>query len=919
LSIPIGRPLSNTTAYLVDPAGELATLGQTGELYIGGRGGAGLAEGYLGRPELTAERFVPDPCGTVPGGRLYRTGDLARRRAGGEIEFLGRLDQQVKIRGFRIEPGEVEAAVAACPGVREAAVVVRRDGGEPRLVAYVAGGDLAEIRQRLRQRLPHYLMPEALVALPELPRTLGGKLDRGSLPAPDGGASYTAPAGEIEELVAGLWGEMLGRDRVGAEDNFFELGGHSLLATRLISRLRAVCGVELPLASLFESPTVAGLAAEVERAFAAAAGPEAPPIAPRQEDGKPPLSFAQQRLWFLAQLDPGSAVYNVPVALRLRGQLDRAAFAASCDAITARHETLRTTFVPGALGEAVQRIAPHQPQLLPLVDLGALQAARREEEAHRLATAEAGRPFDLARGPLMRLALLRLADEEHVALLTLHHIVCDGWSMGVLLDELAVLYRALAPLPPLPVQYADFACWQRAWLQGEALEVRLGYWRQRLDGAPPVLELPVDRPRPVAASGRGVRLPVHLPAEPVAALAAAGRRAGATLFMVLLAAWKGLLARLTGQDDLVVGTPIANRNRVEIEGLIGCFANTLALRTDLSGEPDFPALVGRVRATALAAYAHQDLPFERLVEELAPERNLAHAPLFQVMFVLQNAPLGRLALPGLQLEPLAVDAGVARFDLTLSLDGTTGTLEVDLDLFDATTAARLIRSLETLLTAAAAEPERPVADLPLLSAAESGQLREWNATDRAWPSDACLHDLVLAQAARTPGAAAVIGEDETLTYGELARQAGLVAGRLRAGGIGPGAVVGLCVERSPEMVVGMLGILIAGAAYLPLDPDLPPGRLAFMVEDAGVPLVLTREDLVELPSPPVRVPEASPADLAYVIYTSGSTGRPKGVMVPHRAIVNRLLWMQDAYRLTAADRVLQKTPFGFDVSVWEIF
>ncbi|HVR98030.1 MAG TPA: AMP-binding protein, partial [Thermoanaerobaculia bacterium] len=915
MTLPIGRPLANTTAYVLDRRHAAVPPGAAGELCIGGDG---LARGYLNRPELTAERFIPHPWS--PGERLYRTGDLVRFLPDGAVGFLGRLDDQVKIRGFRIEPGEVEAVLAALPEVRACAVLVRRDGpGETRLVAYVVyreGGTprSEELRSRLRERLPDYMVPAAFVVLEALPLTPNGKVDRRALSAsaePErtrSVGSAEAPLDPVEELLAGIWAEVMGLDRVGADEDFFALGGHSLLATRVVSRVRTVLGVELPLRTLFESPTVSGLARVVRES----ASREAPPIVPLPRYGDLPLSFSQQRLWFLDQLEPGSPAYNVPLAVRLDGELRVDLLERAFAAVVGRHEALRTTFAAPA-GRPVQVVHPEPRLELPVIDLSGLPQA-----AGRLAREEARRPFDLGRGPLLRLALLRLGEREHVLLLTMHHIVSDGWSLGVLLREIAALYDGRS-LPDLPVQYADFAVWQRRWLDFAG---QLAYWKRQLgdlNGAPRILELPLDRPRPAMQTFRGASLPVSLPT--VEALC---RRQGVTPFMVLLAAWSALLGRHADQQDVLVGTPIAGRNRREIEGLIGFFVNTLVLRADLSGAPAFGELLDRVRQTALDAYTHQDLPFDRLVEELVPERDLSISPLFQVMLTLQNASRQTFELPGLALSPVDVDGGVEKFDLTLACqegpEGLAGVLGYNTGLFDGSTAARLAARFQALLAAAVADPGLPLPELPLLLAAERHQLLvEWNDTSAPRPVS-LLHELVSAQARRTPEAVAASCEDESLSYGELERRAGRLARSLTGLGVGPDSRVGVRMERSLEMIVALLGVLKAGAAYVPLDPTYPAERLALLVASSGARVVLDRDLRLDVGLPGLQdTAPVAEGNLAYVIYTSGSTGTPKGVMVPHRGIANRLLWMQEAYPLIPGDRVLQKTPFTFDVSLGELF
>ncbi|HEY9422995.1 MAG TPA: amino acid adenylation domain-containing protein, partial [Thermoanaerobaculia bacterium] len=783
--VPIGRPIANTRVYLMDRRGQPVPPGVPGELLTGGDG---LARGYHGRPDLTAELFVPDPFAEQPGERLYRTGDLARWRPGGEIEFLGRIDQQAKIRGFRVEPGEIEAALGEHPAVREAAVVVAGAGEACQLVAYCSWheekGDAAELRRFLLQRLPEHLVPSAFVILPELPLTVNGKVDRKALAAlrPERTASSATgaePRTPAEELLAGIFAEVLGLERVGVEDDFFDLGGYSLTATRLVSRIREVFGRELPLRLIFESPTVAKLA---ERIASLREGQVAPPIQPVPRGPGLPLSFAQQRLWLIDQLEPGSAAYNVPAAVRLEGDLDPAALEAALSEIVRRHEALRTTFERGPEGEPVQQVQSSFPVPLPVIDLRGL--ATFAAESIRLAREEAGRPFHLAVGPVLRASLLLLGEREQVLLLTMHHIVSDGWSMGVLVRELVALYRAFAsgetsPLPELPVQYADFAVWQRRWLTGEVLAAALSHWREYLAGARPTLELPTDRPRPAVQSFRGATLPVSFPASLLQDLRQLARRRGTTLFMVLLAGFQTLLARLAGQRDISVGTPIAGRTHLQTEGLIGFFVNTLVLRSDLSGEPGFGELLEHVRETTLEAYAYQDLPFEKLVEELAPERDLGRTPLFQVMLALQNTPVASLELPGLRLKPLNAGGDTAKFELTLSLAEDhgilTGTAEYKKHLFDATTVRRLLGQLENLLRSALSAPEGTVFDLELMGVAERLQvMKEWSGAGLGYPRELCVHELFEERAKLHPDAAAVSFLGETWSYGELDRRSGLL-------------------------------------------------------------------------------------------------------------------------------------------------
>ncbi len=733
--VPIGQPVWNTRIHLLDRWGTEVPVGVAGELHIGG---VQVGRGYLGRPELTAERFVPDGLGSAPGerqsdwngglgaresnwngglgARLYRTGDLARRLPAGEVEYLGRLDFQVKVRGFRIEPGEIEAALAAQPGVREAVVLARPEPGRSgaRLVAYLvpaaadgaaadgagsAADDLvAALRGGLAERLPEHMVPQAFVVLAELPRSPNGKADRralaavGPAPAAPAAGGQVAPRTPVEQLLAELWCETLGVEQAGVREHFFAAGGNSIGGAILINRLQERLGVAVPVAAIFQHPTIEGLAGYLEEEHpravvrlwaaaemaadgdelldddepAAAAAAAAEWVVPRVLDlaAAPPqalpLSYAQERLWFLDQLDPGTATYNLPSALQLSGRLDVAALAGSQCEVVRRHAALRTVFTV-VDGRPCQVVTPARREALPLADLAALPAAARDREVRRLADEEALQPFDLARGPLLRTGLLRLAPDEHVILLTMHHIVSDGWSMGVLIHEVAVLYAAEvqgrpSPLHALPIQYADYAVWQRGWLQGELLDRELAYWRAALAGVPP-LQLPTDRPRPAVQSFRGGDSPVRTARTLLTGLRELARAEQATLYVVLLAGFQALLARHSGQEDLSVGSPIANRTRTEIEGLIGFFLNTLVLRTDLAGDPGFRTLLERVRGVAFAAYDHQAVPFEKVVQELAPERNLSRTPLFQVLLVLQNAPMGEMRLPGLTIARIEREGG----------------------------------------------------------------------------------------------------------------------------------------------------------------------------------------------------------------------------------------------------------------------
>jgi amino acid adenylation domain-containing protein len=734
-SVPIGRPIANTNVYVLDDRMQPVGIGVPGELCIGGDG---LARDYLNSPGLTAEKFIPHPFGARPGARLYLTGDVVRYAPDGTIEFIGRRDNQVKVRGFRIELGEIESALAVHPLVSGCAVLAREDvPGEKRLVAYVTleQGDapaVGEWRAFLKERLPDYMIPSAFVVLEEFPLTPNGKVDRRALPkpaAPELESSMAAPRTPTEEILAGIWTQVLGLERVGVHDDFFELGGHSLSATQLISRVREAFNVEMPLRVVFEHATVARMAAAIEAEMSASRNIEMPPITRVSRESELPLSFAQQRLWFFQQFEPGSIFYNIPLALRLGGKLDVEAFERTLGEIVRRHEVLRTTFDSHA-GRPVQIINEAQPVKLPVNDLTHLPEDEREAEARRLAALEALEPFDLGAGPLMRASLLRLGREEHILLFTIHHIISDGWSMGVLVKEVVALYGAYSrdeesPLEELSIQYADYAAWQRGWLKGEVLQQQLSYWKRQVGGTLPVLNLPSDRPRPPIQSYRGAQRSMSIDKELADGLRALCRREGVTLYMLLLAAFKTLLARYTEQDDILVGTVVANRTRAEVENMLGMFINMLTMRTDLSGNPSFTELLGRVREVALGAYANQDVPFEKLVEELHPKRSLSHSPLVQVTFGLQNAPMGTLELPELRLDLVPFENESVRFDLTVwmseSEEGLGGSWTYSLDLFDESRIEQMQRRFVTLLRNIVARPETKLKALEILTDEEREQ------------------------------------------------------------------------------------------------------------------------------------------------------------------------------------------------------
>jgi amino acid adenylation domain-containing protein len=881
----IGIPIPDLELYLLDERLAPVPIGAVGEIFVGG---AGVARGYLRRPALTASRMIANPFRE---GRLYRTGDLARRLPNGDIEFAGRADEQVKVRGFRIELPEIEAVLAEHELVAHAVVLLREEQpGDQRLVAYIVprGGaiDERELRRHAASRLPDYMIPGAFVMLDELPLTPNGKLNRQALPPPPATRSemsdnYVAPHSPIEERLCAIWAEVLRLTRVGANDDFFALGGHSLLATQLVSRVRAAFGIDLPLRAIFTHPTPAGLARAVESAQPSDV--DAPRPVPRA--AHMPLSFGQQRLWFLDQLHPRSALYNVVSALRLEGDLDVATLRRALDEIVRRHEILRTTF--GSEG-----------QVIAAGGVMALEIAEWDES--RIA-AEAVKPFDLQLGPLLRGVLMRKAPREHLLLVAMHHIITDGWSLGVFARELRDLYEG-RPLPPLELQYADFAQWQRK----RSLDSQHDYWLRRLEGLSTTDVLPPDRPRPIEPRGRGAIHRFRIPE----AIRAFARQHDTTLFMSLLAAFAAVLHRAGGVSDLPIGVPVANRTRAEIEKLIGFFVNTVVMRIDLSGHPTLGELVARVKETALDAYAHQDLPFETLVEALQPARDRSRHPLFQTMFVLQSAPAEPLRLGELTIQPQPLDTGISKFDLTLlveeSPDALEAVLEYDSDLFEPATIARLAERIRVLCHGL---------DVDALPADELRLIEQWSDGGRA-EAAGTLVDRFNSQAARTPNAPALTFGDTTLTYTELDAAAGGLAQRLIEKGAGPESVVALCMDRSLEMVIAILATLKSGAAYLPVDPAYPPERIAWMLEESGVAVTLRQGDVALSPGRHVER-SIQPGSTAYVIYTSGSTGRPKGVAVTHANAVASVAARLRHYG--GPESFLLVPSFSFDSSVAVIF
>jgi amino acid adenylation domain-containing protein len=1064
---PIGQPFPGTCTYILDDNLEPVPIGTPGELYLGG---VGVARGYHNRPDITAQRFVPDPHSEKPQARMYKTGDRSRFRSDSAIEFLGRLDDQVKIRGFRIELGEVESALAGHPAVQECAAAVKVDHmGDERIVAYftVANGAKAstsDLADRARRLLPAQMTPAVFVETDRLPRMPNGKIDRKALPDPDRSASGpTVDDSQVEEGVlqslGRIWADAIGVESAGPGDNFFNLGGHSISAIRVVARIREEFGVEIPIGDFFAAESLADLASWLERdkwvaetetlpndsearVEQRASTPRARPdsknefVAPRndlerhvadiwedllnvapigafdnffdlgghslramalaariEEEFKvrtpvrvlfetstlaelaeridtaepisndesiqaagnravkareSPMSFAQQRLWFLDRLEPNQAIYNVPYAVSMKGPLNVDGLRFALDRIVQRHESLRTVFAYRT-GAAVQIVLESLDLPIASTDLTEKEEADRERRASEMLSVEASRTFDLERGPLIRALLIKLGDLEHVFMLTMHHIVSDGWSLAVLNRELSILYSAFLegqsdPLAGLKIQYADYAAWQRDWMAGDVLRKDLAYWKKQLAGPPATLELPTDNARPRRKSYRGARFYVDLSKTLSDSFDRMCRQASVTHYMGLLAAYDVLLSQWCGQTDVVVGSPIAGRDRAETQSLIGFFVNTLVMRTDLSGDPTFSDLLQRVRRTAVEAYAHQGLPFEKLVEELHPERNTSRSPIFQVMFAVQDGAARRMTLPGLEIEPISVETGTTKFDLSVSLSNTkrglVGSWRYDADLFDKSTIHRLADGFSTLLEKIVTDPHQPLSQLPGITESDRGkELNEWNDSSGDNLGDRCIHRLVEEQSDRSPHAEALVFESERMSYDELNRRANQLARYLRSKEVGSETPVGVCLERSNELAVGLLAVLKAGGACVPLDPAYPKQRLSFMLADSAAKVVLTQKDLLSIlpdgdatavcideqrgqieaeSSENLSIP-VGPDNLAYVMYTSGSTGRPNGVAVEHRGIVSLIEWALQTFSRDQLSGMLFSTSISFDPSVFELF
>ncbi|MHB2147695.1 amino acid adenylation domain-containing protein [Calditrichota bacterium LG25] len=943
----IGEPIPDLQVYILDQYFQPQPIGIPGEIHVGG---AGLARGYLKREELTATKFVPHPFSDQPNARLYRSGDLGRFLPNGDIEYIGRIDNQIKIRGFRIELGEIETLLARHPAVRACLVTTTRDHqGNNLIAAYIVPAEGQQVsgqqlREYLRESLPEYMVPSAFVALDEFPLTPNGKIDRRALPDPlthriDLQREYEPPKTPTEEALAKIFGEILNISKVGSNDHFFELGGHSLLATQLISRIRDALGVDLPLKTLFEHPVISELGQAIDHLKRKSTGMEEPPIKPIDRSGELPLSFAQQRLWFLYQMQPDDASYNIPAAFRVKGPLKVELLQQVMDEIARRHETLRTVFktVDGRPKVEILEQSPIKIER---------QKISGEKSVEEYIVAEARTPFNLESGPLVRVKTLEINPEEYVIILNMHHIISDGWSMGILMNEVGALYRAFSqgqpsPLPELEIQYVDFAAWQRQWLQGEVLEEHLNFWKEKLGHGSPPLQLPTDFPRPATLSYNGAHL--HFKIDPLLSkkIRDFSQEHDLTLFMTLLSAFMLLLNKYTAQQDISVGTPVANRTRSEIEKLIGFFVNTLVMRGDLDNSQSVNDFLQQIKDYALGAFAHQDLPFEKVVDAIQPDRDVAHTPLFQVMFMLQNLPAGTQQISDITIEPMSVENGLSQFELTLALteveDGINGSLEYNTDLFKAQTMRRFIDHFLFIVEQMISHPHKTLKQISLVSEEELKALKGvWQETAREIPEMA-IHHLIEVQAEVHPQKTALISGQERMTYGELNRLSSALAAFLVKQGIGKGKRVGISLSRSPRLIVSLLAILKSGAAYVPLDVNYPRERLEFMVRDAAISLLITESSLKErvnfenVPllaldenadwqaTPAKDLPSVSPEQAAYVIYTSGSTGQPKGVMVSHRSVVNHNLAMAELFELSEQDRMLQFATINFDAAGEEIY
>ncbi|RMH66210.1 MAG: amino acid adenylation domain-containing protein [Calditrichaeota bacterium] len=953
---PIGRPIYNDRVYIVDPFMRPTPVGVPGELCIAS---PGLAIGYHKRPDLTAEKFINNPFSTDEGARIYRSGDLARWLDDGVIEFIGRIDFQVKIRGNRIELGEIEAVLNDYEAVRDAVVIALGDAPERmRLAAYIipAGDsvDLTALRGYLTEKLPDYMQPAAITVMQAFPLTHNGKVNRRALPEPDWEAqsednTTTAATTPVEDVLLSLWRDVLGVTTLSVHDNFFHLGGHSLLATQLVSRIRDAFDVEIPLKKLFEQPTVAHLAGLIQQARQNERGFTLPPLTAGPRPEHIPLSFAQQRLWFLDQLQPGGTFYNIPSAFRIEGPLQDKALENALASLMQRHEILRTTFAENG-GKPRQIIHEDMPLPLSREDLSDVPRTTLDDEIRERVRKDALHVFDLTTGPLWRACLYNIGDNQHIFSLNLHHSIADGWSMGIFMAELAELYRSAvegspARLPDLEVQYADYALWQQNWLQGEILTQQLNYWRETIGEDPPVLELPLDCPRPAVQTFNGAALTHTLPDDLSRKIFEESAAFGVTPYMLMLAAFQALLHRYSGQDTVIVGSPVANRNHSGTEGLIGFFVNNLIIKSDFSQQQAFETLLLDVRDTMLEAYAHQDVPFEKIVDALVTRRDTSHAPIFQVMFVYQNLPQQEATTSDIHLQQLEYESVTSKFDLSVTINpaetGMAWQFEYNTDLFNADTIERMMHHYENFLREALEDSEQYIHEIDYLSEEETRLLTEnWNRTSSPFEQEKCVHERFAMHVSAQPDHPALQFGEKRMSYRELDQRSSELAAQLLEKGVHTETRVGICLHRSFEMFISILGVMKAGGAYLPLDPGYPSERLAYMMDDARTPVVLTSGDtqtllepvITTLQQPPVllnveelttappsaSLPDISPENLAYVIYTSGSTGRPKGTLLNHKGLVNLAEIQRQKFGISPQSRILQFSSFSFDASVWEL-
>jgi amino acid adenylation domain-containing protein len=952
----IGFPIDNVQVYILDDHLRLVPIGVAGDLYIGGES---LARSYLNFSELSAERFIPNPFSDFSGERLYKTGDIARFKENGEVYFIGRKDGQVKIRGYRIELGEIEVALKQMKEIADVAVVVHEfDNNQRQLVAYIVNEngqvEIDQIKNRLLERLPDYMVPAFFVRMEHLPLTRNGKIDRKALPKPSFESFYGAqsllavPRTPIENGLADIWQQVLGRKRIGIHENFYDIGGHSLTATQIVSRAREAFQVEIPLREMFESPTIAGQSVVIGKLMRQSAGLDLPPIKPAEPSLHSPLSFAQSRLWFLDQLAPEANFYNIPLAFVLEGELDIILLETSLNEIVKRHSILRTYF-DDVGGVPVQVVENTLPVRLEIEDLSEIPDKEKEERINASLRLTIRQPFDLSTAPLFRTKLIKTGAQGYIALLVMHHIITDGWSKGIILSELVSIYEALqqgqpSSLKPLKIQYRDYAVWQKEIIDNGALQPQIAYWQNQLAGSTPMLDMPLDYPRPSVQTSNGDTYTFEISETVSDGLKLLSQEEESTLYMVMMAAFQVLLKRYSGQDDINVGTVIANRNRSEIEQLIGFFVNTLVIRGDLSENISFREFLAQIRRKSLGAYANQDVPFEMLVDILQPERDLSHTPLFQVMFLLNNFNDQQITLSDLIVHPYQISSGSSVFDLSMAINdqiqGLNGYVEYNTDLYKSETIEQLVRHYLVVLAAVIENPDLNIDQIPILTAEEKHNiLVEWNQTTTSYPDQDCAHELVEQQAINHPQTSAILFEDHVLTYSQLDQKANQLAWYLRGKQVGKNDIIGISMERSPEMIIAILGTMKSGAAYLPLDPSYPQDRLAFMMSDADISVLITKSQLLDwLPAyssdlicmdqdwekiaahpaekPPVDV---GPEDLAYVIYTSGSTGNPKGALLNHRGLCNLTAVQKEAFQIDTASRVLQFSPYSFDASVWEIF